>query len=254
MKKIVGYLDNVAYELGRFGSEAPKIGAGGGVIWGSEGVSGLDRVESVMESVVLPHLFCDWQKGLAGFWKVEDLSSGKSRWVCAADQGTGVNWLSGKLARGFDALAGQREFDKSVPWKNLAVGEEERFLLVHINDKSWVVNARNVMMVLERSHASLERVIGGDPEWVWGRGSINVDGVNMPVVNARKGSWEEDWGFGVGAAIVMPYLTGAGAVVGWCALLSESPKMLGKKAIDERVSKGEEIHFINERAMLGLCI
>lgn len=257
MKKIVGFIGAVGHELDRFGSQAPEIGQGGSVAWGSQRVSGFERVESVEAGASHAHLFSEWDESLEGFGSAAR-SDGTRRWICTARPGTGVEWLEARMASGFDALAGVDEklVDASVPWYALEVAESDKFLFIKMGGHERLVHTRNVMSILAKQHASLEGMVGSDPSWIFGRVSIEIEGALIPVVNATKQSWLNDWNEGrsVGGAIVMPYRLDSGSLVSWCALLKDAPRMMGARAIDEMESEGVALDFANEKDLLALSL
>ena len=259
MKKIVGFLDGLGYELDRFGQAPPAIGQKGSVAWGNEHVEGFKRIEGINGEGCAAHIFSDWDEGLEGFW-AEAPGTGSTlsrRWVCAARPGTGTSWLKARMDEGFDALAGARGqwIGDSVEWSTLSVAEADRFLWIKLRGEERAVHAKNVMMILEKQHESVRSMVEGHPHWIFGRAAVEVGGRLVPVLNASKASWESAWdsGHGIGGAIVMPYLLKSGALVSWCALLEASPKRVSRKALDEQAQSGGVL-FANERALLSICL
>lgn len=257
MKKIVGFLNDVGYELDRLGQVAPAIGQKGSVAWGSEHIEGFERIEGIDGGECQAHLFSDWDEGLEGFWLEAARSGGKRRWVCSGRLGAGAPWLKARMDKDFDMLAsgrGQGVVD-SVEWSTLSVAGSDRFLWIKLNGEERAVHAKNVMMILEKQHESLEPMAQSHPHWIFGRAAVEVGGKLVPVLNASKARWEQDWGSGrrVGGAIVMPYLLKNGTVVSWCALLEASPKRVSQQALDEQSLLGGVL-FANERALLSICL
>lgn len=261
MKKIVGVAGGVGYELDRVGDGAPAIGQKGSASWGAEGVSGFARVEAVDGAAPEPHLFCEWDEGLDGFWARPAADAREGRWICAARAGSGVQWLMDRMDPEYDGLGRASGSEASaerpsVPWASLAVDDSDKFLLLRMGQLLRLVHARNAVAVLDRSHASLAGLVVGDARWIFGRASIDHGGAPIPVANAAKPAWDLEWGFGrdVGAALVMPYELGDGSTVKWCALLREPPRMMGRREIDALARGGAEVSFVNERALLAHCL
>lgn len=257
MKELVGFINGLGHELGRFGQAPPTIKANGAAQWMNHIVEGFDSVESVPLRALHPHFFSIWDESLEGVWAGGVDSSGKPRWVFAARRNTDVQWLDDKMDGAYDALAGASTVlsDKEIAWPLLETDGSDRFLLVKVHSRLMALHVKNPTMILQRHHETLGNIVAGEPHWVLGRASIDIDGAPIPVVNAVKASWQKDWSDRrVGTAILMPYMLSSGVVVQWCALLEEAPRMMLKKQIDELVGRQERVDFFNEKSFLRFLV